>query len=581
MQVIDRTELASAQGPARSRGKRRIAPRKAARPAPPGGKKARQASDIPYRRLFETGPDGMLLINASTGRVMQVNRALTELSGYRAPEIRGKKLWEIPPLRATDAGLVVFRELQKQKRIYYDDLPFATKEGRLITVELICSMHDMNGAKLIQCTIRDVTRHKQVKDELWNAEARFQAVFRQAGIGIALLDREGRFVDGNARLCGILGYEAKELGTLTCTGITHPDGQAAHAELFRELREGKRDSYHLAQRCVRKDGAGFWALITVSAVRGAGGTPRFMTLTMEDITERKRAEETVINSRDFYRSLIFELPNPIRITDTDAKCDYVSKAWLEFTGRRLDQEVGEGWAGGVHPEDLQRVREICAVSFRNRSPYVTEYRLAHRSGEYRWLVEFGRPFNDIDGTFAGYISSCYDVHERKVFEDRLHSISFTDDLTGLLNRRGFFTFAQQQLKQANRSRKGFLFLYADLDGLKTINDTFGHQEGDLALVEATHILREVFRESDIIARLGGDEFAVLMPENSGAGDEAAIVKRLHESIAEHNAQPGRRFTLSMSAGIKQYDPANPCTLDELISRADRLMYREKKSKQAR
>jgi diguanylate cyclase (GGDEF)-like protein/PAS domain S-box-containing protein len=418
-------------------------------------------------------------------------------------------------------------------------------------------------------------------DDLWNAEARFQAVFHQAGIGIALLDMEGRFVDGNARLCEVLGYEAKELGSLTCTGMTHRDGRAAHAELFRELREGKRDSYHLAQRCIRKDGAGFWALITVSAIRGAGRASPFMTLTMEDITERKRAEEAVINSRDFFRSLIYELPNPIRIMDTDVTCDYVNKAWLEFTGRKLDQEIGEGWTGGVHPEDLQRVREICAVSFRNRSPYVTEYRLTHRSGEYRWVVEFGRPFNDIDGIFAGYISSCYDVHERKAFEDRLHSISFTDDLTGLLNRRGFFTFAQQQLKQANRSRKGFLFLYADLDGLKTINDTFGHQEGDLALVEAAHILREVFRESDIIARLGGDEFAVLMLENSGAKDEAAIVSRLHESIAEHNAKSGRRFTLSMSAGIKQYDPSNPCSLDELISRADRLMYQEKRTNQAR
>lgn len=536
---------------------------------------------IPYRRLFETAPDGMLLISAETGRVLRVNRALTELSGFLASEIRGKKLWEIPPFRATDAGLVVFRELRKQKRIYYDDLPFETREGKRLAVELACSVHEINGKRLIHCTIRDVTRHRQVKEDLANAEARFKALFRQAGIGIALLDREGRFVEGNARLCAMLGYGPGELCALTCADITERGGLAPHSELFRDLLEGKRSAYHVAQRCVRKDGATLWALMSVSAVRGPDGEPRFIILTLEDITDRKRAEEAVIDSRDFYRSLIFELPNPIRIMDSDAKCDYVNKAWLDFTGRKLEQEIGDGWSGGIHPEDRQRVMEISTVSFRNRSPYATEYRLAHRGGEYRWLVEFGRPFNDIDGSFAGYISSCYDVHERKAFEDRLHSISFTDDLTGLLNRRGFFTFAQQQLKQANRSRKGFLFLYADLDGLKNINDTLGHQEGDLALAETAHILREVFRESDIIARLGGDEFAVLMTENAGAGDESAILQRLRESLAAHNAQPGRRFTLSMSTGVKQYDPASPCTLDELISRADRLMYREKRRKQSR
>jgi diguanylate cyclase (GGDEF)-like protein/PAS domain S-box-containing protein len=552
-----------------------------AKRAPHGnGGEACPESDSPYGSLFETAPDGMLLVDAETGGIIRMNSSFGELSGYGRAELRGKKFWELPPLKGTDAGLVVFRELRKQKRIYYDDLPFETRDGKRITVEMICSLHVVEGEKLIHCTIRNITKHRQLQSELWNAEARFQALFRHAGIGIALLDEDGRFVEGNARLLEMLGYKENELRGMPLSALSHPADLAADSPRIRDLLQGRLSAFHAAMLFQQKDGGLLWCLVDVTLVRGAGA-PQFIILTLQDITERKRAEEAIIASRDFYRSLIFELPNPIRITDTDAKCEYANKAWLDFTGRKLDQEVGDGWTGGVHPEDRQRVLEICAISFRNRSPYVTEYRLAHHGGEFRWLVEFGRPFNDIGGSFAGYISSCYDVHERKAFEDRLHSISFTDELTGLLNRRGFFSFAQQQLKLANRSRKGFLFLYADLDGLKAINDTLGHQEGDLALVEAAHILREVFRESDIIARLGGDEFAVLMTEKSGASDEAAILSRLRESMREHNAQKGRRFSISLSAGIKEYDPASPCTLDELISRADRLMYKEKRSKQSR
>jgi len=562
------------------RGRTRTGRSGPARPAQGPRERQTAALDFPYRKLFENAPDGKMIVDAVSGVVREANKALTDLSGYRAADIRGKKLWEIPLFKATDAGMVVFRELRKQKRIYYDDLPLETREGKRLTVEMTCSLHSQESGKLILCEIRDVTRQQQLKADLWNAEIRFKALFQQAGIGIALLDREGKFVDGNATLSRMLGGGPKELCTLNCADISHEEGRAVHAELLHDLISDKRSSYHVAQRCLRMDGTSFWALVTVSVVRNAGGLPQYFILTMEDISDRKRAEEIVINSRDFYRSLIYELPNPIRITDTDAKCDYVNRAWLEFTNRRMEQEVGEGWTVGIHPEDRARVMEIATVSFRNRSPYATEYRLAHRGGEFRWVVEFGRPFSDIKGTFAGYISSCYDVHERKAFEDRLHTISFTDELTGLLNRRGFFFFGQQQLKQANRSRKGFLFLYADLDGLKSINDTYGHQEGDMALVETARLFQEVFRESDIIARLGGDEFAAIMTENTGTGDEQAILNRLRQAIEDHNARPGRRFLLSVSTGIKQYDPDAPCSLDELISRADRLMYEEKKGKRA-
>jgi diguanylate cyclase (GGDEF)-like protein len=170
--------------------------------------------------------------------------------------------------------------------------------------------------------------------------------------------------------------------------------------------------------------------------------------------------------------------------------------------------------------------------------------------------------------------------DRKRKEDELREMSLTDELTGLNNRRGFFTLAEQQLKIANRSKKEMFLLYADLDGLKIINDTFGHDEGDKALVETAALLRDAFRESDIIARMGGDEFVVLAVDVSDARP-ATMAQRIREKFAERNARPGQRFVLSISQGMVCYDPEKPCSAPDLVSSADKLMYEEKVAKKGR
>lgn len=541
--------------------------------------KALRESELRYRLLFEGARDGMLLLDGDTGRITDVNRSFTEMSGYSNEEVVGKRLWEIGPLRGIDAGLVTFRELKERQHIYYDDLPFETRAKGRIAVEFFCSIHSPGRVKVIHCMVRDISARKSVEEQLWKSEARFRAIFNEAAIGIVVVNDEGRTVECNRRIEEMLGYEAGRLTGTLFADIIHPDDRASDAQLYEELSFGKRNSYRAATRFVRKDGTVLWGLLAVSVVRTAQGGPLFTIRMVEDITERKRAEESVIKSRDFYLSLIDELPNPIRRTDVDAKSDYFNKSWLEFTGRRMSQEIGDAWMEGVHPDDVARVRTVLRDSFGSRGPYVTEYRLRRRDGAYRWLAEYGRPFNDINGEFTGYISSCYDIHDRRMLEEKLHSISITDDLTGLLNRRGFFTLAQQQVKVAARAKKGVMLFYADLDGFKKINDTVGHQEGDLALVDTAAILKDIFRESDIVARLGGDEFAVLMLEDTDIRDVNVIVNRLRESLDAYNARSEHDYTLSMSAGIARYDPDRPCSLDELIAKADALMYKEKRKKQ--
>ncbi|HOW86587.1 MAG TPA: diguanylate cyclase [Candidatus Aminicenantes bacterium] len=167
--------------------------------------------------------------------------------------------------------------------------------------------------------------------------------------------------------------------------------------------------------------------------------------------------------------------------------------------------------------------------------------------------------------------------QRTRTETALHELSLVDDLTKVYNRRGFWTLAEQQVKVAHRSRKEMTLFYADLDDLKRINDTFGHEAGDQALIEAADMLREAFRDSDIIARIGGDEFVILAIDIA-EGRAAGLARRLEERLQARNARPGRTFALTFSVGTCRYDPDRPASLQELLTQADRKMYQAKTSK---
>jgi diguanylate cyclase (GGDEF)-like protein len=133
------------------------------------------------------------------------------------------------------------------------------------------------------------------------------------------------------------------------------------------------------------------------------------------------------------------------------------------------------------------------------------------------------------------------------------------------------------LKVSKRAKKGLFLLYADVDNLKAINDTYGHKEGDRVLVEIAYILKDNYRESDIIARIGGDEFVVI-PVGSEGDDTAVITARLKKCIEVHNAKVTHRYKVSISAGISYYDPLNPCSVHELLARGDQAMYEQKNLK---
>jgi two-component system cell cycle response regulator len=195
-----------------------------------------------------------------------------------------------------------------------------------------------------------------------------------------------------------------------------------------------------------------------------------------------------------------------------------------------------------------------------------------RQGAQDYLVK-GRSENDSLGRALRY------AVERHRMQAQLRQLAIIDELTGLHNRRGFATLAEHQLKLAWRRGTPAAVLFVDLDGLKGINDTYGHPEGDRALTDTADLLRTTFRTSDLLARVGGDEFCVFLPD-CDPPMATVVTERLREAVRAHNESAGRPYALSLSVGVAEYDPAEHAAVDDLIEHADRSMYREKSARAA-
>lgn len=292
--------------------------------------------------------------------------------------------------------------------------------------------------------------------------------------------------------------------------------------------------------------------------------------------ERRWAEEALRESEDRFRVAMKH--SPVFVFNQDRNLRYT---WVYNPQQLFEPEaiIGKTDADLLPPEQASRLTEIkrrtldSGVGTREETPLTD----ADRTFYCDLIVE---PLRNEASEVIGITGASVNVTDRKHLEDRLRGLSLVDELTGLYNRRGFMKLAELQLKIANRARTRLLQIFADVDGLKQINDRFGHEEGDLALIEVARVLRQTFRESDVLARIGGDEFAILAADVQDGGANVCAT-RLKEKLESHNlSKPDRRYRLSVSVGIAHYDPAGPCSIEELLSRSDALMYENKRGRKA-
>lgn len=305
-----------------------------------------------------------------------------------------------------------------------------------------------------------------------------------------------------------------------------------------------------------------------------GGGARGLVVCARDLTGRNRAAELrMVKEKAVELSI-----NAVAFADMDGNLTYVNRSFLkmwryddpkEVLGRR----VTEFWKVGEKSR-------LALKGLRERGGWIGELVGKRKDGTFFDAQISATTVTDDAGRPICGMASFVDVTERRRLDQRVRSLLLKDKLTGLYNRRGFFALAEQQLKLANRNGKKMSLFFVDMDGTKKINDTLGHRVGDEALTETAGVLKDVFRDSDIIARVGGDEFVILAPDSPDP-QNAHIAARLEENLERRNAAPDRPYRLSVSLGSASYDPEDPHTIDEIISHADRDMYTQKRGRGGR
>jgi PAS domain S-box-containing protein len=264
---------------------------------------ALRESEHRYRRLFETAREGILILDPDTRRITDANPFLTELLGYSREDLIGRELFEIGLLRDELESQDPFRRLREGYFIRHENLPFQTKAGRRLEVEVVANLYQENGHPVIQANIRDITERKRAEKELRESEERFRSYFELGLIGMAITSPTKGMLEVNDEICKILGYERDELLKMTWAEMTHPDDLAADVANFDRVIAGEIDGYNLDKRFIRKDGRIIDTTISVKALRDADGAVDYFVSLLEDVTERKRAEEALRESEAKYHTL--------------------------------------------------------------------------------------------------------------------------------------------------------------------------------------------------------------------------------------------------------------------------------------
>lgn len=289
-----------------------------------------------------------------------------------------------------------------------------------------------------------------------------------------------------------------------------------------------------------------------------------------------------------FAEFVQNLPIAIFVVDRDGRPRYANPAAIELLGKGADPDSGDPGdtyrsylAGTDHEYPEDRLPLMRAL--KGESCVVDDLEIRRPEGTISLQV-WGSPVYDAEQGIQYAIAAFTDITKRKRAERSLREKeqqaqerALRDDLTGLHNRRGLLHVTDALMKLSLRSERPLSLVYIDLDHMKDINDSYGHAEGDRALVDLAHVLEANLRESDFIARIGGDEFCVLLSGGTEEQDGLAVA-RIEEAVRAHNATAGRPYELSLSIGLGRFDPAAPCSIEELIAAADAAMYRHKTAK---
>ncbi len=443
------------------------------------------------------------------------------------------------------------------------------------------------GAAEIEALVRDFNAMaeaiQQAQTALAASEARLATTLHSIGDALIATDARGRITLMNPvaeQLTAWPGEEAlgHDIGEVFVI-VNSLTGAPAEIPVTRVLAEGVTVGLANHTELIARDGRRYHIADSAAPIRAPEGGITGVVLVFHDVSEQYRLRQALAKSERHFRELANNGMALIWTSGEDGRCDWFNEPWLRFTGRSLEQELGEGWSEGVHPQDLARVLDTYRTAFARREPFSMEYRLRHASGEYRWIVDHGNPRHDADGRFIGYTGYCLDITEAKRAEAEIQRLAYHDDLTGLPNRALFLDRLGQALSVARRRGHYGAVVFVDLDQFKRVNDVHGHAVGDALLEEVARRLSHYLREADTVARLGGDEFVVLLPELADNAEDAAalaltVAEKLRAALTTPVQLGSQQFNTGASLGITVFPKGNE-GVDDLMREADVAMYRAK------
>jgi diguanylate cyclase (GGDEF)-like protein/PAS domain S-box-containing protein len=298
------------------------------------------------------------------------------------------------------------------------------------------------------------------------------------------------------------------------------------------------------------------------------------------IIEQERISKALVESEEHFRNAFDYAAIGMALVSPEGSWLRVNRSLCEIVGFSEADLLSSDFQTITHPDDLGNdLAEMYRMTAGETLTSQVEKRYVHRLGHDVWVLNSASLVHDASNRPLHFIFQIQDITERKRAEAAIQTLSLGDELTGLYNRRGFMTFCKQHLNSIRRTNKGSVIIYADLDGLKGINDSFGHTEGDRALVKTAELLKETFRSSDVLGRLGGDEFTILAAVDPDGGREK-LITRLMEKFDNFNALKVSPYNLSISIGLAQLDPEGNQSMEDLMAAADAAMYENKRSKKS-
>jgi diguanylate cyclase (GGDEF)-like protein/PAS domain S-box-containing protein len=530
-------------------------------------------------RLLDAVGEAVIALDME-GRILYWNRAAEEMYGWSSEEAMGRRLRE----------MVIPENLRGRA----EDIAAQLREGRNWTGEFV--VHRRDGTTFsVQGTntpifgedgdlvgvigvLRGITERKEAEEALKESEQRFKRSFRDAAIGMALVGTDGRFLQVNRSLCEIVGYREEDLLGKTFQDITHPDDLEADVEQLRRTLAGEIETYQMEKRYLHKNGHVVWILLSVSLVHDEEVEPLYFISQIQDITERKRAEERLRQTEARYRTLVERMPAVTYIQEIGSpdSAMYMSPQIETLTGYSPEEckDPDLRWLL-VHPDDREWMQAEDERTGEPGEVFTTEYRVLHRDGRTVWVHNESVLVEEEESGSRYWQGFMVDITERKRAEERLQYQAHHDLLTDLPNRQLFLNRLEQALRRTRRrlGRK-VAVLFMDLDNFKVVNDSLGHEVGDLLLVKVGERLRRCLRPEDTLARFGGDEFAMLLENVQSPKDAVRIAERIIEELRHPFILEGRELVLRASVGIALGQDRTKGS-EDLLKEADTAMYRAK------